>query len=283
MDKKVFATRTLSAIVFGVIMLGGLTWNKYSFIVLTTVICAGCLWEYFGIVGSVQTYSDGKKKTFRILSTGFGLVVFSFFLIPLFNIFLSGFVVLAIPLLFLLFSAEFFSGEKRSFQNTALNLMGVFYISIPLGLLHLLVFFQSNIHWNWFPGNINAVLGLLLLIWTNDTFAYITGSLIGKHKLFPAISPKKSWEGFFGGMVMALVVAVLISLWLDTLKLQDWIVISLIASIIGTIGDLFESMIKRNLGIKDSGTIMPGHGGFLDRFDAFIFCIPFVFAYLFLK
>lgn len=82
---------------------------------------------------------------------------------------------------------------------------------------------------------------------------------------------------------MALITAWLLSMWLDTIRLQDWIVIALIASIIGTIGDLFESMIKRNLGIKDSGSIMPGHGGFLDRFDAFIFCIPFVFAYLFLK
>ena len=283
MDKKVFATRAISAIVFGAIMLGGLLWNQYSFIALTTVICVGCLWEFFGIISSVQTYPDEKKKTYRIISTVVGLIAFLFFAIPAYNIFLTGYFVLAVPLLFLMFSLEFFSGEKRSIQNTALNLLGIFYISIPLGLLHLLLFFQSNVHWAWFPGNVNSVLGLIILIWANDTFAYIIGSMLGRHKMFPSISPKKSWEGFFGGMIMALVVAWLLSMWLDTLQLKDWLVIAIIASVIGTIGDLFESMIKRNLGIKDSGSIMPGHGGFLDRFDAFIFCIPFVFAYLFLK
>lgn len=283
MDKKIFATRTISAIVFGIIMLVGLLWNQFSFIVLTTIICGGCLWEYFGVVSAVQTYPENKKKIFRISSTAVGLIAFLFFTVPAYNIFLAGYFVLAVPLLFLMVSLEFFSGENRNFQNTALNLLGIFYISIPLGLLHLLLFLQSNVHWGWFPGNVNSVLGLLLLIWANDSFAYIIGSVIGKHKLFPSISPKKSWEGFFGGMIMALITAWLLSMWLDTIRLQDWIVIALIASIIGTIGDLFESMIKRNLGIKDSGSIMPGHGGFLDRFDAFIFCIPFVFAYLFLK
>ncbi len=283
MDKKVFATRAISAIVFGVIMLAGLLWNQYSFIVLTAIICGGCLWEYFGIISTLQTYPEEKKKTFRIISTIVGLIAFLFFAIPAYNVFLTGYFVLAVPLLFLMFSLEFFSGDKRSFQNTALNLLGIFYISIPLGLLHLLLFFQSNVHWDWFPGNANSVLGLLILIWANDTFAYIIGSMIGKNKLFPSISPKKTWEGFFCGMVMSLIVAWLLSIWLTTLRLQDWMVIAIIASVIGTIGDLFESMLKRNLNIKDSGSIMPGHGGFLDRFDAFIFCIPFVFAYLFLK
>lgn len=282
MDKKVFITRILSAIVFGVIMLGGLLFNQLSFIVLTTLICGGCLWEYFGLISTIQSYSERKKKTFRILSTLFGLTAYAFFLFPFLNFFLSGLILMIIPLLFLMFCVELFSGEQRTFQNTSFNLLGIFYISIPFGLLHLIVFFVSDHNCPWFPGKINAVLGLLLLIWTNDTFAYITGSLFGRHKLFSSISPKKSWEGFFGGTIMTLIVAFLISMLLDTIKLQDWIVIALIASVVGTLGDLFESMLKRNLGIKDSGSIMPGHGGFLDRFDAFIFCIPFVFAYLLL-
>ena len=165
------------------------------------------------------------------------------------------------------------------FQNITLNIFGLIYIVSPMSLLHHILIYNEH----WFPGMINPIIGMVLLIWTNDTFAYLTGAQFGKHKLLPEVSPKKSWEGFIGGAVMTLVVAWLLSMWLTTLTLRDWIALALIASIIGTIGDLFESMIKRNLGIKDTGNIMPGHGGFLDRFDAFIFCIPFLFAYLMLK
>lgn len=283
MDKKVLLTRTLTGIVFGVIMVEGMIWNQYSFIALTTIICAGCLWEYYGMISSTLSYKTERKLFFRISATIVGLIAFSFFVVPVFNILLIGYLVVALPLLFVLFAFELFSGERRSFQNAGLNLLGIFYISIPIGLLHIIVFLQSNTHSSWFPGNINAVFGLLLLIWTNDTFAYLIGSLIGSHKMFPSVSPKKSWEGFFGGLIFSLIVGWLLSMWLTTLPLKDWLVFAVIATVVGTAGDLFESMIKRNLGLKDSGKIMPGHGGFLDRFDAFIFCIPFVFAYLFLK
>ena len=283
MDKKVLLTRTLTGLVFGIIMIAGIIAGQYSFIALTAIICGGCLWEYYGMIGALVSYKPERKMFFRLSSTIVGLLAFSFFIIPVFNILLIGYLVAALPLLFVLFAIELYSGERRTFQNAALNLLGIFYISIPLGLLHLVVFMQSNNHSLWFPGNINAVFGLLLLIWTNDTFAYLTGSLIGKHKMFPSVSPKKSWEGFFGGVIFTLIVAWLLSMWLTTLPLKDWIVFAIIASVVGTAGDLFESMIKRNLGLKDSGKIMPGHGGFLDRFDAFIFCVPFVFAYLFLK
>ncbi len=280
MDIKVLQTRTLTGLVFGVIMLAGLLYNQTGFMILTTLICAGCLWEYYGMISSVQTYSETKKIRTRIFYSLVGLAVYLFFMLNPFSFFVRIYIsVLLFPFLFLLFAVELFLIDKRNFQNITLNIFGLIYIVTPLSLLHHILTYNES----WFPGMVNPIIGIVLLIWTNDTFAYLTGAQFGKHKMFPEVSPKKSWEGFVGGTIMTLVIAWLLSMWLTTLTLRDWIALALIASIIGTIGDLFESMIKRNLGIKDSGNIMPGHGGFLDRFDAFIFCIPFVFAYLMLK
>lgn len=127
----------------------------------------------------------------------------------------------------------------------------------------------------------NIPLALILLIWTNDTMAYITGSFIGKTP-FSKISPKKTWEGTIGGVVFTVIAVLLIDYlgWLPSLKTQDWIVLALLASIVGTAGDLFESKLKRLADVKDSGNILPGHGGALDRFDSLLFALPFAFVYV---
>jgi phosphatidate cytidylyltransferase len=124
------------------------------------------------------------------------------------------------------------------------------------------------------------VVGFFLLLWANDTGAYLTGISLGRHRLMERISPKKSWEGFIGGMVIAVLVAWFISGWLGVVSRYSWIIISVIISIAGTYGDLAESMLKRSLGVKDSGTIMPGHGGFLDRFDSTVISFPLVFLFI---
>ena len=118
------------------------------------------------------------------------------------------------------------------------------------------------------------------MTWANDVGAYFVGSKFGKTKLFPRISPKKTWEGSFGGVMMTFLTGWLLSLYIIELNLKDWLILALIVSIFGSIGDLVESMLKRSVGVKDSGTILPGHGGFLDRFDAFIFLLPFAACYL---
>jgi phosphatidate cytidylyltransferase len=124
------------------------------------------------------------------------------------------------------------------------------------------------------------MLGFLLILWLNDTGAYLIGSWIGKHKLFERISPKKTWEGSMGGAFMALLTSWGMALLVKGIPLWQWISIGLIIVIFGTLGDLVESMLKRSLGIKDSGTILPGHGGILDRFDALLLAVPFVFVFL---
>jgi len=128
-----------------------------------------------------------------------------------------------------------------------------------------------------------------LLIWTNDTMAYLVGSKIGRHKLFERISPKKTWEGSIGGAIFTLTLAYFLNMFLSWIfgfdgefSRVDWIVIGLIVIIFGTLGDLIESLLKRNLAVKDTGSILPGHGGLLDRFDAFLFSFPFILSYILL-
>ncbi|MEO0775984.1 MAG: phosphatidate cytidylyltransferase, partial [Bacteroidota bacterium] len=128
----------------------------------------------------------------------------------------------------------------------------------------------------------NTVFGLLLLTWSNDTAAYLVGSRIGKTPLFPRISPKKTWEGSLGGVVITFLIAFLISQWFREHSTKQWLVLAGIVAIFGSTGDLVESMLKRSENIKDSGNLLPGHGGVLDRFDAFIFLLPFATAYLLL-
>ncbi len=128
--------------------------------------------------------------------------------------------------------------------------------------------------------NPNILLGSFILIWVNDTFAYLIGKNFGKQKLFPSISPKKTFEGFLGGLFFACVSSYFITKFTDTLDFTSWLIISIIVSVFGTLGDLIESKYKRQANVKDSGVIMPGHGGLLDRLDSIIFAAPFIYLFL---
>lgn len=275
-----FLKRTLTATVFALVMLGGILWCYESFAILFLLINAGAVWEYDRLIGRFRLYNRIGVLTYRWMVTITATLFYLFFFL---SVFYENYLwVAAAPaLVFLLIISELFALTERGIQNIALNIFGIVYISFPLSLLHFILDIQKSVSDDWFPGQVNIILSLLLLIWANDTFAYLGGSLLGRHKLFPAHSPKKSWEGFVIGMLGAIGVSVLLHHYL--LNDFEWMLpvgMALIAAVVGTMGDLFESMIKRNAGVKDSGSIMPGHGGFLDRFDAFIFSIPFVFLLL---
>lgn len=181
-----------------------------------------------------------------------------------------------LPFFFLLFVAELWRKQEKPFNAIAFSLLGILYIALPLGLS--LYFFNPAIPSG--PEHYGLMIGFLLILWLNDTGAYFVGSWLGKHRLFERISPKKSWEGSVGGAFFALLTALGISKIFLQYTNWQWMVIAVLIIIFGTLGDLVESLLKRSLNIKDSGNILPGHGGILDRFDAVLLSVPFVFVFL---
>jgi phosphatidate cytidylyltransferase len=220
LDTQTFKTRAGTAVIFAAVMLIGLLWNKWSFIILFTIIHFGCWYEFIKLLKKINP-KNYLLKTF----------------------------------------------------------FGVIYISIPIALLMVMRLNDYSIY----SDNYLKILpcGIIFSIWINDTMAYLVGSFIGKNPL-SKISPKKTWEGTIGGMILCVLVITLIGKATGFYTWKDWLMISLLCAVAGTAGDLLESKIKRMAQVKDSGSLMPGHGGFLDRFDSFLVATPFVFLYYFL-
>ena len=292
---QTFRTRALTAILFVVVMLFGLLWNKWSFLLLFSVVHFGCWFEYQKLVGLIdkgyQTINPFHK--YGIMIGGYGLMLFftaDWYISDKVSVHSIGWVLmlagfLLVPISELLFSKHF------NIKYIAHSIFGLLYISLSWGLLlHL----RSGAMWmphgdeDTFT-NISTLLArmsgyavpLIIIgsIWINDTMAYIVGSLIGKTPLSP-ISPKKTWEGTVGGIILAVAVMWLLGYLSQSTSVWLWAVIAAVAAIAGTFGDLLESKLKRLANVKDSGSIMPGHGGFLDRFDSLLLATPFVWLLL---
>ena len=281
----VFKKRTITAIVFAAIMLIGLLWNHWSFFILFSIIHFGCWIEYQKLIALIDPkYEEiSTPHKYGIMIAGWTLMWF--FTNDAFNI--SGFTLHSIgwwwPIvlagLFLL--ADLLLLKKLNVKNIAYSLAGLFYISLSLALLVNLRCFEMikkgvTTYSDFFAFALPCIL--VFSIWINDTMAYVVGSLIGKTPL-SKISPKKTWEGTMGGALLAIITVGLIA-WGLEMDYKRASIIALIAAIAGTCGDLFESKLKRLAGVKDSGSFMPGHGGFLDRFDSLLIAIPFVWLYI---
>jgi len=181
---------------------------------------------------------------------------------------------LLLPIIYIVFLVKLYrKTEKKPFTNIGLTFLGIIYVALPFALLHVSAFHQG--HYTF-----EIVLGIVLIQWASDVGAFFAGNRFGRRKLFLRISPKKSWEGFLGGAILAIGFSLGVSEWLSVLALWQWVSIAAIIAIVGTYGDLIESLFKRSMEIKDSGTSIPGHGGFLDRFDSLLLSIPFIAAFL---
>ena len=179
-----------------------------------------------------------------------------------------------IGLFFLLFIAELFRKQDNPFTNIAYSILGIIWIVFPFAFINRFHLLSSE--WQF------LLLSVFIIIWLYDTFAYCVGMLIGRHRLFERISPKKSWEGAIGSTILTLILAYFANFLFPMIPLTSlqWIGLALVIIVFGTLGDLAESMFKRQLSVKDSGGILPGHGGILDRFDSVLLAIPFVWLYL---
>lgn len=262
-----FTLRTITGAIFVIVIIGSVLINHWIFASLFFVIALAGFWEFSRISRSLNVYP--AKITGILLSalTYMLLVGWNFQVVPDYSLYL----LLFIPVIIL--AVELSRKTSTSLLNAAMTLFGIVWIIIPLALLS--GFFNlAEVH-KW--RETGLLLGFFLILWINDSGAYIFGSLLGKHKMMERISPKKSWEGFAGGAFAGLLIAYLISASFTEFTMMEWILIGAAIIVFGTLGDLTESMFKRNAGIKDSGKILPGHGGILDRFDAVLIAAPVVY------
>ncbi|EFB93190.1 phosphatidate cytidylyltransferase [Prevotella bivia JCVIHMP010] len=276
-----FITRAIFGILFVVVMVGSFT--RPDFMVgLFAIITGLTIWEYTGLVNSIKGVSVN-----RLISTIAGI----YFFLAVAGIELGmvrGFVIFVPYILCVVYLlvAELYLKNENPIHSWAYTMLGQMYITLPLSLINILAFGSGDSEAMAEP-NMLLPLSIFILLWTNDTGAYCTGSLFGKHKLFPRISPGKSWEGSIGGGVLSLIVAGLIGYWannngeVQSLNIPVWIGLGLVVVVFGTWGDLVESLFKRTIGVKDSGKILPGHGGMLDRFDSSLLAIPAAVVYIY--
>lgn len=255
--------RILSGAVYVLILVGAIMLDKFSFLAAFLIFGVVCLGEFQKLIH--------YKNILLLVILVLGFYVAHFVTVPL----SITWAVLAVTLFvnLLLFKDLVFIRIIPMFEKKKF-IVSVFYLINGFLFITLIPFDKDA---NYMP---IYILGILILIWVNDSFAYLVGKKIGKHKLYSRISPKKTVEGFVGGFIACIIAGVLIYYFSHSLSCVHWIVIALISSFFGAVGDLIQSKFKRQAGVKDSGTIMPGHGGFFDRLDSVLYAAPFVYLYL---
>jgi phosphatidate cytidylyltransferase len=280
-----FKTRAATAGVFVAVMLLGMLWNPWSFFILFSIIHFGCWTEYQKLVALIdKNYTAiNPFHKYGIMLVGWcGMLYFTNDVFTVFGIQLH--VIgwwLGLVVVVALVIGECFS-KQPVIKNIRWSVFGLLYISLSLALMmdlrcYGMIKKGAATHFD-FLGFV-LPLGILTALWINDTMAYLVGSFIGKTP-FSKISPKKTWEGTIGGAMLCIAVVALLGWCAKVYTVTDWIAIAAIAAVFGILGDLFESKLKRMAGVKDSGRIMPGHGGFLDRFDSLLMAAPFVWLYV---
>jgi len=283
-----FKKRAATAAVFVIVMLAGMLWNHWSFFILFSIIHFGCWMEYQKLVCLIDPgyTAISPFHKYGVMLAGWCLLLyftndaFSVFGIQLHAIgwWLGLIAVFVLPISELLFA------KHLELKNIGHSVFGLLYISLSLALLMDMRCFgmiKKADHSYIDSFGFVLPLGILVALWINDTMAYIVGSFIGKTP-FSKISPKKTWEGTLGGAILCIAVVGLLGWSIYRYTVKDWIAIAAIVAVFGVLGDLLESKLKRLAGVKDSGSIMPGHGGFLDRFDSLLLAAPFVWLYVFL-
>ncbi len=254
--------RTFSGIVYVLLFLFAILFSKESYVILTSLFGLLCIWEFSKLINLK------------------GLIGYVFFGITLILILkrLESYAVVIILGITIISSLHLIFSLVSKKEITYLNDRSKFgiltrYLIFSMIFLILLPIYKGGY-------NSSLMICILLMIWTNDSFAFFVGKNMGKRKLFVSVSPKKTQEGFIGGLIFTLLSAYIISHFNTDFTVVNWLVISLIISVLGTLGDLVESKFKRQANVKDSGTIMPGHGGMLDRLDSILFAAPFIYLYI---
>lgn len=252
--------------------------HPLSFFITGLVILAGSQYEYYKMLGN----SGIRPQMIAGLIAGTSLYIVSTLVAA--GLLSKKYYLIMLPLMLYIMISELYRKQEKPFDSLAHTFFAVLYIAFPLSFFPFSAFSRTGLDSLVTHGTIvfspGIIVGFFLLLWANDTGAYLIGITLGKHRLLERISPKKSWEGFFGGLVIAVLAAWILSGWLGVLDTTGWVLTAIIISITATFGDLIESMLKRSMGVKDSGSVMPGHGGFLDRFDSTFVSFPLVYLFI---
>ena len=269
---KNLTQRLLSGVIGAAVFITFLVFNFYTFAFITALMLGLVLNEFY--------LMWGKYKPLRFLGLLIGLSSYGLVLLNLIGfwdirlVVLIGVLVMSVPVVLL------FDKDKNMMESFSITYMGLVYVALPC--ISLLLMSKTESIYSEVSYNRFLILGVFLVIWSNDTGAYFSGKLFGENKLFSRVSPNKTIEGSVGGVVLALII---ITIYVKYIAESDfpylwWVGFTLVISVAGILGDLIESQMKRNLGVKDSGNFLPGHGGVLDRFDAVIFALPFAYLTL---
>ena len=275
-----FIVRTITGVLFVAVLVCSFL-RPQAMVLLFALITGLTIWEFTGLVNERE-----KVTVNRLISTVAG--VYFFLAVAGFSSDLTPsavFIPYLVSIIYLMV-AELYLKQEDPIHDWAYTMMAQLYIALPFSLLNTLAFHATP--QGFVAYDAVLPLSVFVFLWMNDTGAYLCGSLLGKHKLFPRISPGKSWEGSIGGGILVILVAVLVWYLTDQYQLNqlgltaiEWVGLGLTVVVFGTWGDLVESLFKRTLGIKDSGNILPGHGGMLDRFDSSLLAIPAAVVYLY--
>lgn len=268
--------RSITGILFVVVIMGCILYNPLSFGCLFVLISALSIHEF----GRIVNKQDGVEMNAMVSALG-GAYLFLAFMAFCIDAYDARVFIPYLLLLMYLTISELYLKKESPIQNWAFTMMSQLYVALPFALLNVLAFHADTVTME-IGYNPILPLSVFIFLWLNDTGAYCVGSLLGKHRLFERISPKKSWEGFVGGLVVCLLVSMLMYRLFPFLPMWAWTGLALTVVVFGTWGDLTESLLKRQLQIKDSGNILPGHGGMLDRFDSSLMAIPAAVVYLYL-
>jgi len=263
------AQRAITALIGGVLVLAAILYSDWTYFLIFAGILGFSQMEFYKLSGL-----DGMLPL-KSFGTVLGLLIFALTFMIEKERLPHEYLYLIFPLVSLTFFIKLYKKtDKKPFTGVAYTYLGIFYVAVPFSLLNFAVFSVDSVY------HYEILVGCLLILWASDTGAYFAGTRFGKTKLFERVSPKKSWEGFLGGAFLAIVVAFVLSQYFVVLEDWKWLVIAGIIIIAGTYGDLIESLFKRSIEIKDSGSVLPGHGGFMDRFDGLLLSAPFITAFL---
>lgn len=260
--------RIISALFGAIILIGALYLGPISYFFVFLVLTILSLLEFYKLTGL-----DGMipLKTFGTITGG---VIFTLMFLVESAYLRDDYYFLIFPIVMCIFLIKLYRPQdKKPFTSIAFTILGLVYVALPFSLLGMLVYRYGDY-------NPLLLIGILLILWASDTGAYFAGTRFGKRKLFERISPKKSWEGIVGGFILATLMSIVLSYHFELLPIWQWIGVSILIVVGGTYGDLVESLFKRSILIKDSGNFIPGHGGFLDRFDGLLIAVPFIIAFL---